>query len=1360
MDMLDQLLRIIRSNSCAFGGIQVVMTGDFLQLPPVTDADCTFFGQQVRAMQDNGMMNKKYAFCADVWNELCLVPIILRKKYRFRDERYGMLLDNIRIASPTPDDIALLQSRLLDRPEVQQEYVRVTSEIGNIPEIYSKRMDVHYANARYLRDLQRAKGCEVIEYYTEYSKTKENECITRGEILSFSVGCRVMCLTNCWHANKIANGSTGTIESFGENHPDIHKPTIMVKFDNGVTQRVTYIRLHKTGSFTLPLAICYTTTIHKIQGKELERCVMKLDHSVFEANQAYVALSRVKSLGGLYLKSFHLDAIKMDPISLDYVQRLETKGLVTWKPLADDFIENAGPTSNMWIPRHNVVPSVGEKKQGQVFVKTVYTDRDYSNNIIYYDFETWDSRTHVDGETPYYCFMRYIDHDMKSHDSEWTLGENGCFNVARSTFNRILYLLIRNTLHLSSVKRNIRSLKGQVSKSDAKSKESLNRGKVFMKKLAEPLKVCAFNGSGFDFHWFLSYLIDLERVKIYYNEVSGDVRIGTTGGPCGPEGNGELESFKQFDFDELFSMKSLHRGRRIVSLCLYDKLNKRKALCTHDLHLILGVGSSLDRSVEDFCGEKIKSVFPHNYINRVGPACILSEEPVKLELSDFPEKDHKEVQKLVGEGQFSLESFPIRKHLKHYGSRDVIALQRLYDSVNEVCKQALGCSVFRFITSASMSVYGFFTKLPKECVDHAYDGKTKAMRKIGSIVNTASTEEVGSFFQKQQPDVRYQLAQQLYQGSTHYNVRSHISATEDSGNTRYRQVISKLYRLNMREATLIREAAYGGRTVPCNPTYTSSQYEDYLSGKISYDEVNDYLAYLDMSGMYSYAMKNYRYPYGPHRWLKEDELANRLAFLQKPGAWKELLENPNLPMFIAKVKVYPNPHNVIPAVARHEDAASKALREEEMVNNMFSSSSSFSSASGGVSSQQLCASSSGMDLSGYGIGDFLSEEFSSPTQELNGNVKEDVERAILHTLSRSDAAFPIFGIDEDGHQTHLNSDVHDHAYGHGHDQQNPEEDLYPHPVGHRPEKGGRTGTKWDLHARIAAYSSVDIMLMLMCGDVIESIEWMVEWTDSTYVFRDWIELCVRGKTEGEESGNKGKKIFWKLLANSTFGINLKRDFFSETSIMRSDGDIDEFLSNHTISDFWFGKNDSLCMKGERFMEDDETSCTTVYLGVFVLSYSRLMYHNIIEKINPHRFHGTMEGVKMQPYYGDTDSFFIHSSQLKYLEGCIQKENGYLTDDVYDKFDVDVQGNKIPVTANPYQFRWSKIIKYLGPAPKSYAIRCVMPPESKINAVNRNIHDVVKFKGIPKSNIVLHLQRDMDAIGESPHRCQEGTFVMF
>jgi len=312
--VLEEMARDARNSVKVFGGIQVVFCGDFYQLPPVC-----------KDKSDNS----KFCFEANIWSTIFPLDqhIQLTHIFRQKDKTYLELLSQVREGTISAKNIKILKERMhIAKPEGITQLSPIKSRVNSI-------------NAGKFNDLatDEHECVMAIEYdmdkYIRSGKTIESELLTKGrfltpvqkemavnklrtnskgeKVLVLKVGSFVMCTANIDMDNGICNGSQGTIIDFIENRP-------VIKFNNGITKTLSKHCWQSVDYPTIiikqyPLQLAWAITIHKMQGATLESAVMDLGNNVFENGQIYVALSRVKSLEGLYLTEFNPRVITTNP---------------------------------------------------------------------------------------------------------------------------------------------------------------------------------------------------------------------------------------------------------------------------------------------------------------------------------------------------------------------------------------------------------------------------------------------------------------------------------------------------------------------------------------------------------------------------------------------------------------------------------------------------------------------------------------------------------------------------------------------------------------------------------------------------------------------------------------------------------------------------------------------------------------------------------------------------------------------------------------------------------------------------------------------------------------------------------------
>lgn len=296
LDAVDQICRTVKEQpSQAFGGIQVVFSGDFFQLPPIVRG---------RAVDPK----KRYAWQSTAWLEAEVVPCYLSEQYRQETEDSLLrILNDIRDGEATDDSLADLRERFDARPELDQEPVMLYTHNADVDQINQERLEEIPESPHYFE--MTTKGSK-----TNVEKLKSG-CLA-PENLELRLGATVMFVRNNFEKNYV-NGSMGTIVGFDEKTDwplvDLYSGGVVMA---GPEEWVTEEDGKKIAIISqVPLRLAWAITIHKSQGMSLDSAIIDLS-KCFEVGQGYVALSRVRSMDGLFLRGFNATATQMDPLTI------------------------------------------------------------------------------------------------------------------------------------------------------------------------------------------------------------------------------------------------------------------------------------------------------------------------------------------------------------------------------------------------------------------------------------------------------------------------------------------------------------------------------------------------------------------------------------------------------------------------------------------------------------------------------------------------------------------------------------------------------------------------------------------------------------------------------------------------------------------------------------------------------------------------------------------------------------------------------------------------------------------------------------------------------------------------------------
>jgi hypothetical protein len=300
LDMIDMVCREIKQSPEPFGGIQVVLVGDFFQLPPIIKREEEKQGSLITGVRPIG----KFAYDSGAWERARFVVCYLTEQHRQDDKDFLSMLSGIRSNNFSEEHLKYLNSRQIDHDDMPE----------NITKLFSHNFDVDKVNNNELAKLEDEK-----KTFEMIGSGKENivETLKKGclspEKLELKVGAVVMCTKNN-QKEHFVNGTLGTVVGFDElnGYPIIKNRNgrnIVIEPMDWVVEENGKIRAQIT---QVPLRLAWAMTVHKSQGMSMDAAVMDLSQ-VFEYGQGYVALSRVRRLSGLYLLGLNEHALKVHP---------------------------------------------------------------------------------------------------------------------------------------------------------------------------------------------------------------------------------------------------------------------------------------------------------------------------------------------------------------------------------------------------------------------------------------------------------------------------------------------------------------------------------------------------------------------------------------------------------------------------------------------------------------------------------------------------------------------------------------------------------------------------------------------------------------------------------------------------------------------------------------------------------------------------------------------------------------------------------------------------------------------------------------------------------------------------------------
>jgi ATP-dependent exoDNAse (exonuclease V) alpha subunit len=292
LDIIDNVLQNVRKNSEPFGGIQVVLCGDFFQLPPINRRDS----------RQGGFINT-----SEVWQKNSFIVCYLTKQYRqSNDLAYSEILNGIRSGSLRPSQIKALEARKNAFDDPFQARTR----------LLTTNSDVDIINQEHLDGLNE----ELHEFNMESSGSKKfveslkQSCLA-PEVLSLKKNAIVMCLKNAQN-RRYVNGSLGKVVGF-----DKKTKYPIVELNNGDktvigpdTWELRDGDENKASLSQIPLRLAWAITVHKSQGMTLDAATIDLSKAFVEG-MGYVALSRVRGFKDLILEGMNGMALRTSPVA-------------------------------------------------------------------------------------------------------------------------------------------------------------------------------------------------------------------------------------------------------------------------------------------------------------------------------------------------------------------------------------------------------------------------------------------------------------------------------------------------------------------------------------------------------------------------------------------------------------------------------------------------------------------------------------------------------------------------------------------------------------------------------------------------------------------------------------------------------------------------------------------------------------------------------------------------------------------------------------------------------------------------------------------------------------------------------------
>lgn len=390
LDSVDLVCKFFKRNNLPFGGIQVILSGDFFQLPPIEKnsyrnrepRNTVMFSDDMVYESLEGDNQTPFAFRSKSWRDADFHVCYLEEQHRQDDVSLLSILNEIRSGEVSEKTREVLLGKI------------VTTDNDEMTKLYTHNVDVDAFNNRKLTEL---KNKEKVYDMLTTGKEAVVESAKKGclspERLCIKVGALVMFVKNN-PVQGYVNGTTGKVVDFEDNYP-------VVETKSG-KKHVAYPQswIIADGAKVLaeisqvPLKLAWAVTIHKSQGMTLDQAHIDLSQS-FVPGQGYVALSRIRSLDGLHLKGINEKALEVHATVLRFDQTL--------RKLSDNVRRRIALTQESRLQEHvnNFVKARSAKKPKKKSIYEITVDdvrakktiammcveRDLSENTIFKHLE-------------------------------------------------------------------------------------------------------------------------------------------------------------------------------------------------------------------------------------------------------------------------------------------------------------------------------------------------------------------------------------------------------------------------------------------------------------------------------------------------------------------------------------------------------------------------------------------------------------------------------------------------------------------------------------------------------------------------------------------------------------------------------------------------------------------------------------------------------------------------------------------------------------------------------------------------------------------------------------------------------------
>jgi ATP-dependent DNA helicase PIF1 len=345
LDLIEWICRQMKRSERPFGGMQIIVCGDFFQLPPVTRGE---------------ILESEFAFKAESWLASKFTVCYLSEQHRQKDNTYLSILNDIRQNKISKKTRELLESRLGKDIDLGVEHTRLYTHNIDVDEVNKRHLELIKGNTKSYHMLK--KGAPSL------AESLQKSCLS-PENLELKVGARVM-FTKNHPEGQYVNGTLGVIKEFNQ----YGDPIVLTNGGMEIQVSPQSWKVEEEGKVKaeisqLPLRLAWAITVHKSQGMSLDAMELDLSKS-FVKGMGYVALSRVRTLDGMKLLGFNELSLVVDPEILEMDKQFQDLSQDAVNDLNEMSREDIQDTQKAWMkkiePEEKIKIKKKEKQENKI----------------------------------------------------------------------------------------------------------------------------------------------------------------------------------------------------------------------------------------------------------------------------------------------------------------------------------------------------------------------------------------------------------------------------------------------------------------------------------------------------------------------------------------------------------------------------------------------------------------------------------------------------------------------------------------------------------------------------------------------------------------------------------------------------------------------------------------------------------------------------------------------------------------------------------------------------------------------------------------------------------------------------------